>query len=805
MSHNTAVFQDVDLDAWKSNAPHIRHSKAGKSVAARTVAGQEFHCRFCGSPDLELSFVYPDRHGCATEIHRCRECQCLVPNYPLDMRPAALLERQTQSYGWGSALCENEARELSLGCDAVVGFYKSRLSPERGLVLEIGAGHGGLMDALRRAGYAVAGCEPSEPLVAQARKNYHFGENVLYCAEASEFVKQVGAAACNVQAVFLWHVLEYLPEPLTLLHALADLLNEDGLIIAQIPLLDREYIRAEHLFFLTEATVAYAAKGCGYSVEATNYDLERKFMAFVLRKTRHPCVDSLSAHRIDQKPAPISKLNTALPADSFNSANGVQKSDAKQLVQEAETSFRRGDLGEAREKLRAALAAQPGDADLLDMLGNIEWRMGNLEAAKDAFVRVAASRPGFAGVRLKIAAIAMALGRFDAAEPHLAAARALDPKAPEVLQLSGNLNLGRNRFAEAAQAFEALRETGTADVGSMLALVKCRFKMGELNAAYAICREALVLDPGNPMAMESLAIIENSRKKSPSPENSSTKLALNGANPQAQSPNMSTEQRPSLTGTEHRSLRFSQETHDRFYWHKHPNSDFVPPIYSFLEDEEWLLLDLWYRDTEMQRFIGECCVPFMSLLQGLVMGNRLRRIVQLGTYSGYSSLLLGFMFRRMGIKSGLFSADVDKATTDFAEKYVRLARLQDYVKLVLCDSRSPGLVAQTAEYFGGYKPQMVIIDSSHEKDQTVSELDLWYDALVPGGLIVLHDSSLFARRWDKTGKGGVNAAFDQWSALNPGVACFNIDCAASSDPSSPHFVYQDPNGVGLVYKRKDRR
>jgi predicted O-methyltransferase YrrM len=253
-----------------------------------------------------------------------------------------------------------------------------------------------------------------------------------------------------------------------------------------------------------------------------------------------------------------------------------------------------------------------------------------------------------------------------------------------------------------------------------------------------------------------------------------------------------------------RSSEFSRLPHGRFWWHKWPNADFVPPIYSFLEDEEWSLLEMWFKETETFLFIGESGIPFMSTLQGLIMGNRLRRTVQLGTYSGYSSLLIGFMLRRMRIKAGLFSSDIDQTTTDFANKYVRLAGLDDYVKLVVGDSREPALVTRVMDYFGGLRPQLVIIDSSHERDQTLVELDLWYDALQPGGFMVLHDTSAFAQQWDRTRNGGVKVAFDEWTARNSDVACINIDCAASLDPASPNFVYQDGNGIGIIYKRKDR-
>jgi hypothetical protein len=62
---------------------------------------------------------------------------------------------------------------------------------------------------------------------------------------------------------------------------------------------------------------------------------------------------------------------------------------------------------------------------------------------------------------------------------------------------------------------------------------------------------------------------------------------------------------------------------------------------------------------------------------------------------------------------------------------------------------------------------LIILDSSHEYGATLRELDLWYGALAPGGLLVVHDVSRFAQSFDVTQSGGVRRAFDEWRAANP--------------------------------------
>jgi hypothetical protein len=111
-----------------------------------------------------------------------------------------------------------------------------------------------------------------------------------------------------------------------------------------------------------------------------------------------------------------------------------------------------------------------------------------------------------------------------------------------------------------------------------------------------------------------------------------------------------------------RSLALSASEEPRFWWHRLPRSNYVPPIYANLTDQEWQLLQDWFEETTRQNLIGECVVPIMSVLHGLIMGSEIQRIVQLGTHAGYSALLLGFSLRQMHAQNGLSAL---KSTSSF--------------------------------------------------------------------------------------------------------------------------------------------
>jgi predicted O-methyltransferase YrrM len=246
-----------------------------------------------------------------------------------------------------------------------------------------------------------------------------------------------------------------------------------------------------------------------------------------------------------------------------------------------------------------------------------------------------------------------------------------------------------------------------------------------------------------------------------------------------------------------RSRAWREKKEPRYWWHRLSDTDFVPPVYSDLSESEWALLREWYQATDAGNLIGECCVPLMSLLQALVMGSSINRIVQIGTCSGYSALLVGFMLRRRKARRALFTIDVDPAACEFSGKWLTRAGLEEYVGAVQLHSLDPIAIERAREYLGG-DPGLIIIDSSHEYAGTLQELETWYPALAPSGLIVLHDVSHFAADFDVTRQGGVQRAFAEWRKLHPDVEAISLN--GDSRTMALDTVYKDACGLGLIYK-----
>jgi len=260
-----------------------------------------------------------------------------------------------------------------------------------------------------------------------------------------------------------------------------------------------------------------------------------------------------------------------------------------------------------------------------------------------------------------------------------------------------------------------------------------------------------------------------------------------------------------------RELTLKESSSGRLDWQKSLGTNYLPPVYSFLSNEEWRIIDKWYLETEQKKLIGECGVAILSVMLGFIMGNRITNILQLGHYAGYSTLLLGFMLRHPGGESKLVTLDVDEFCCKYTQGWVNRANLQRYVTVLHGSSTDDDIVHCVRRIFNN-RLELVFIDSSHEYGQPVKELDTWFKVLSEGGFIFLHDSSKLAASFDATNEGGVKRAIDEWYRQNPEVQMINISASIdtvenrkANSTARPELIYKDPCGLCIIQKQYLRR
>lgn len=247
-----------------------------------------------------------------------------------------------------------------------------------------------------------------------------------------------------------------------------------------------------------------------------------------------------------------------------------------------------------------------------------------------------------------------------------------------------------------------------------------------------------------------------------------------------------------------RTDTFATRAHNRYWWFRNSGATYEPPVFRLLSDAEWRIMEDWYEDTERRFTVpGECSIPAISALMGFIGGSNIGRIVQLGHYVGFSTLILGFLLRYMRRTHALISFDIDPNVTEYTLGWIQKAGLEEQVRLIVSDSSAPANLSLAREYLGD-APQIVFIDSSHAYEHTIKELDLWFEALAPGGMIFMHDVSLFAGSFDGTDSGGVARAVREWTART-GVKAMLLNNDLDVSVRHP-LTYVDGCGLGILQK-----
>jgi predicted O-methyltransferase YrrM len=183
-----------------------------------------------------------------------------------------------------------------------------------------------------------------------------------------------------------------------------------------------------------------------------------------------------------------------------------------------------------------------------------------------------------------------------------------------------------------------------------------------------------------------------------------------------------------------------------------------------------------------ERFAGSTDYVSLELLAGIIRAARPPRMLQFGTWIGYSTLLFADLLG----PGHLVTVDPDLEAHETARAAIRDAGLENVTFL---DGRStdPAVVARLLEI--GPFP-LTYVDSSHSYRGTLEELEILFDGRLvsPGGLVTLHDAAETAVQFDPTGEGGVPAALRAWSN--------RIDAVVLEQP-----VFPSVPGLALVRLR----
>ena len=252
-------------------------------------------CEICAET-LEAMFpkVRDPQTGEVFSISRCLKCG-LGHTYPQpgDLSPYYGPKYHGGRHGMTERLCVG--RRLR--------FVSAVAQP--GLLLDFGCGDGGFLEAASRLGWSVAGVE-MQPSHARAR--------------GLRVEERIEETAGRFDLVTLWHSLEHVRSPRTVMQSIAERLSADGTVIVAVPNLDSLQARAfrqnwfhldvpRHLFHFTPLALERLFARCGlHIVRRWNLEFELDLFGWTQgalnRVMPHPNVlfDTLTSRGNSHKP-----------------------------------------------------------------------------------------------------------------------------------------------------------------------------------------------------------------------------------------------------------------------------------------------------------------------------------------------------------------------------------------------------------------------------------------------------------------------------------------------------------------------
>ena len=248
------------------------------------------NCPCCSLDRLVIALRTQDRQGNLVTIFHCTNCCALAPYYK--EQPDDIVSHQADFHAdYWSDSTRNEVITGSKAMNHTVEFYRKYLDyfGSESEILDLGGGRGLLTKALLNNGYRARGCDASAELVRIGRYYLDIPRQLYTKEDITNFVKRHKSTLNQqVGVIFLWHVIEHLENPLTILKSLRGLLRPDGIVIAQGPLLDKSYIFPEHRFLHSESNIGWLAKALDMKLLFLDSCSEERFVSFVLSNQEHP-------------------------------------------------------------------------------------------------------------------------------------------------------------------------------------------------------------------------------------------------------------------------------------------------------------------------------------------------------------------------------------------------------------------------------------------------------------------------------------------------------------------------------------
>lgn len=152
----------------------------------------------------------------------------------------------------------------------------------------------------------------------------------------------------------------------------------------------------------------------------------------------------------------------------------------------------------------------------------------------------------------------------------------------------------------------------------------------------------------------------------------------------------------------------------------------------------------------------------LTVIAGVLVASQARRVLQLGTFFGYSTVVIADVIAAPNHDWRVVSVDPDPRYNQMAKKYTDMAGL-DCVEYWEGTSESQ----DTAQRAGLETWDAIYIDTTHQYPQTRREIEIYTALAGPQAVILFHDASTHAQTLDLQQQGGVKRAFWEFLSTHP--------------------------------------
>ena len=232
----------------------------------------------------------------------------------------------------------------------------------------------------------------------------------------------------------------------------------------------------------------------------------------------------------------------------------------------------------------------------------------------------------------------------------------------------------------------------------------------------------------------------------------------------------------------------------RLPWYFERGIQIDPPFAFFLDDKEIDTCAEWFAKTTDDPFIGDSGFIAISIVSELILANQIERVVQLGHYAGFGSLILGMILAKVSPRARLISFDIDFKMTKFCDDLMERVGLEKVVQHVCIDS-TDSLTLHLAGLQLAGNPGLIFIDASKQYHNTIKEVTMWSEYV--NGYIVAHDTSIVAKSDQANGLLGVSDGLvDSAKFMKNELLIIDPHTELLSE-----FPYLDPCGLGIGLAR----